>query len=209
MLDVTVLKASFTEEPTMGIKLLIANFAVLIDIESALWDRTFFVDNTNKKIDIIKTVTPVKAFFNDLEIPEKSSWPPKAFITAKQIQISIIGSINATKNSSIKAINKSIEVLETALLEMLPLIMYIVVMIGTKASITLQRAVMYSETNSVRLLQTLRIVKHVHKAEVRENELLIKSDDKESLNILKIEAINKTISMEKKLFIVEFNPKNK
>ena len=34
ILDVTVLNASFTVEPTMGIKLLIANFAVLIEILS-------------------------------------------------------------------------------------------------------------------------------------------------------------------------------
>lgn len=33
-LDVTVLKDSFTEEPTKGTKLLIANLAVLMDIES-------------------------------------------------------------------------------------------------------------------------------------------------------------------------------
>lgn len=40
-LDVTVRNASFTEEPTRGTALLIANLAVFIDIESALCDSVF------------------------------------------------------------------------------------------------------------------------------------------------------------------------
>ena len=67
-----MLIASFTDEPTMGIKLLIANFAVLIDKESALCARTFLVDNVNIKIDITNTVTPVKVFFSVCENPPNS-----------------------------------------------------------------------------------------------------------------------------------------
>lgn len=40
-LEVTVLKASFTDEPTRGTKLLIANLAVFIDMLSTLWVRIF------------------------------------------------------------------------------------------------------------------------------------------------------------------------
>lgn len=72
-LAVTVLKASFTVEPIIGIKLLIANLAVFIEIESAVCDKTFLQDKTNIKIDIINTVTPVNVFFNVLDIPLKSN----------------------------------------------------------------------------------------------------------------------------------------
>ena len=72
ILDVTVLNASLTVEPTIGMKLLIANFAVFIEILSADWDKILLHDKTNIKIDIIKTVTPVKVFFSVLENPLKS-----------------------------------------------------------------------------------------------------------------------------------------
>lgn len=58
-LDVTVLNASFIDEPTMGTKLLIANLAVFIERLSALWDRMFLKDKTNINIDIMNTVTEV------------------------------------------------------------------------------------------------------------------------------------------------------
>ena len=72
MLDVTVRNASLTVEPTIGIKLLIANFAVFIEILSADCDKTLLQAKTNIKIDITKIVTPVKVFFNVLDIPLKS-----------------------------------------------------------------------------------------------------------------------------------------
>lgn len=72
MLDVIVLNASLTVVPTIGIKLLIANFAVFIDILSVDWERTLLHDRTNINIDITNTVTPVKVFFNDFDIPLKS-----------------------------------------------------------------------------------------------------------------------------------------
>ena len=72
ILDVTVRKASLTVEPTIGIKLLIANFAVFIDMLSADCDNIDLQDKTNINIDIIKIVTPVKVFFRVLEKPLKS-----------------------------------------------------------------------------------------------------------------------------------------
>ena len=72
ILEVIVLKASFTVEPIIGIKLLIANFAVLIETLSVDCERILLQDKTNIKIDITKTVTPVKVFFNVLDIPFKS-----------------------------------------------------------------------------------------------------------------------------------------
>ena len=72
MLDVIVLKASFTVLPTIGIKLLIANLAVFIDILSFDCERMLLQDNTNINIDITKTVTPVNVFFKVFDIPLKS-----------------------------------------------------------------------------------------------------------------------------------------
>ena len=72
MLDVIVRKASFTVEPTIGIKLLIANFAVLIEMLSVDWDRMLLQLKININIDITNTVIPVKVFFNIFDIPLKS-----------------------------------------------------------------------------------------------------------------------------------------
>ncbi len=209
MLDVSVRKASFTDEPTTGMKLLIANFAVFIEIESALWDRIFLVDKTNIKIDIINTVIPVKAFFNVFEKPSKHSWLPKDLITEKQIEISTTGSIQATKKSSIKAIKRIIDVLFTAPLEMLPLIIYIVAITGANDFIAPHRPNTYSLTLLVRLVQIENIVKHTQRALAREKELFTRSDDIELLSILKIDAIKIITIIEAKDFVAELRPKNK
>lgn len=72
MLEVTVLNASLTVEPTIGIKLLMANFAVFIEILSVDCDNILLHDKTNINIDIMNTVTPVKVFFSVFEKPLKS-----------------------------------------------------------------------------------------------------------------------------------------
>ena len=72
-LALTVLNASLTVGPTIGIKLLIANFAVFIDKLSIDWDNSPLPDRINIKTDIIKMVTPEKELFNVFDIPLKSN----------------------------------------------------------------------------------------------------------------------------------------
>ena len=72
MLEDTVLSASFIEEPTKGTKLLIANLAVFNETVSAPCAKTFFSEKINVKIDIMKTVTEVKAVLTAFDIPPNS-----------------------------------------------------------------------------------------------------------------------------------------
>jgi len=137
MLEVIVLNASFTVEPMTGMKLLIANFAVLIDKLSAACDIIFLHDNTNINVDIIKIVTPVKEFFKIFDIPLKSYCFANDFTIEKQIVILTIGNIKTIKNLSMIAINKTNEALAIPPLVILPDITYKVAINGEKLSIIL------------------------------------------------------------------------
>ena len=138
MLEMTVLKASFTVVPTIGMKLLMANLAVFIEMLSADCDKMLLHDKTNIKIDITNTVTPVKVFFNIFEKPLKSKYPPRDFIMEKHIQILTIGNIKDTKNFSIKDIYNNNEALAMPPLVTLPVKTYKVAIKGAKHSIVLQ-----------------------------------------------------------------------
>ena len=139
-LDVIVLNASFTVEPIIGIKLLIANFAVLIDRLSAVCDMIFLQDKTNMNTDITKIVTPVKVFLKIFEMPPKSYCEVKDFIIAKQIHMLTIGSIKATKYRSVIAINNTNEAFAIPPLVIFPVITYNEAINGAKLSITLHKA---------------------------------------------------------------------
>lgn len=141
-LDEIVLNASFTVEPTTGIKLLIANFAVLIDKLSAVCDMTFLHDRTNINTDIMKTVTPVKVFFSVFEMPLKSYCQPKDLMIAKPIHMLTIGSIKANKNLSTTDIKRTNEAFAIPPLVIFPVIIYNVAIKGAKHSIILHRAPM-------------------------------------------------------------------
>lgn len=140
-LEVIVLSASLTVEPTIGIKLLIANFAVLIDRLSEACEMIFLQDNTNIKMDITKTVTPVNVFFNVFEIPLKSYCLLKDLIIVKQMQMFTIGSINITKKFSIIDINNTNDAFAIPPLVILPVIIYNVAIKGAKLSIILHSAI--------------------------------------------------------------------
>ena len=92
-LAVTVLKLSFTLEPTTGTKLLIANLAVLMDKESTLCESVFLYDKTNMKIDITKIVTEIKVVLTVFDIPLKSHSFPMDFTQQKARHIFTRGSI--------------------------------------------------------------------------------------------------------------------
>lgn len=137
ILDVTVLNASLTVDPTIGIKLLIANFAVFMEILSADCDNTLLHDKTNIKIDMTKTVIPVNVFFKVLEKPLKSKLPPIDLIIEKHKQIFMIGNIKVIRNFSTKEINKIREVLAIVPLVTFPVKKYNDAIRGAKDSITL------------------------------------------------------------------------
>ena len=145
-LELTVLSASLTDEPTNGTKLLIANRAVLIETESALCESMLLNESTKRKIDIIKTVTEEKVFFTVLEIPLKSKPCPIPLIQAKDIQIFISGSINAIKKPSTKFITKSIVPFIAIALDTFPPIVKREIIIGMNAFITPHSIFKYSQT---------------------------------------------------------------
>ena len=68
MLEVTARSDSFTDAPTNGTKLLIANLAVFNDTVSALCAKTFLSENIKVKIDITNTVIEVNAVRTDFEM---------------------------------------------------------------------------------------------------------------------------------------------
>ena len=121
----------------MGTKLLIANLAVFIDIESAPCAKIFLKEKTNIKIDMTNTVTEVKVFLISLDMPPNSI-PPSAFIQLNIRHKFTKGSMKATKKPSTIEINKTIEALDIVAEVIFPLIICIVAIIGAKALITLQ-----------------------------------------------------------------------
>ena len=137
MLEDTVLNDSFTDAPTRGTKLLIANLAVLSESVSAPCAKTFLSEKTKVKIDIIKTVTEVKVVRVTLEIAP-NSYPPIDFIQENIIESFINGNISLTRQVFITAIKIIIEVFSSIALEIFPLIISTVVIIGTNAFIDSQ-----------------------------------------------------------------------
>ena len=125
----TVLKASFIEAPTIGTKLLIANFAVFIDKVSAPCEIMFFNEKINIKTVIVKIVIDVNAVLTVFVSPLKS-FPPIGFIQAKAKHIFTRGRRETIKKLSTILINSAIEVLATAALVILPHIMLITLISG-------------------------------------------------------------------------------
>lgn len=194
-LDVTVLSASFIDEPTRGTKLLIANLAVFKDKLSLLCVKMFLYDNTNIKIDITNTVTEVNVFFTVFEMPEKSHVFPQARTQDKESKTLINGSIDDIKKISTREIKSIIDVAVTVALLMLPLIMSIAVIIGVNVFITPQRIFMYEVT---RLASETQVLK-THNAMQQEEQIEKtepKFDVKELAVICKMEEIIKIIKIE-------------
>lgn len=136
MLELKVRRASFTDEPTKGTKLLMANLAVFIDSESALWLSTPLYDKTKRKTDITNTVTEVKVVRTIFVIPLRSqAW--FADLTEENARQTLTtGSISFNKNSSTKLINNSIEPFVTTALDKFPLSVKTVTITGKKAFVT-------------------------------------------------------------------------
>lgn len=193
----------------MGIKLLIANFAVLIDNESTLWARIFLFDKTNINMDIIKTVIPVKAFLKILPRSEKSSSLPKDFKIEKQREMLTMGEMKLINNCSTIVINRIIEAYDTAPLEIFPDIKYIVPIIGIKAFIIVQRTFIYRVIPWVNFVHTVNIVIDMQREDAKEKECSRLFEDIEFFNILNIPDNSTTIKIEQKVLITEPKPKNK
>lgn len=194
MLVATVLKASLTEAPTRGTKLLIAKRAVFKVRLSELWDNMFFVVKININIDITKTVTEVKVVFNVFEIPLKLP-PPSGLMQAKDIQSFTRGSIKPTKNASINDISTSISVFKTTALERLPFIMLSVVISGTNAFITLDSVFKYEPTVLESEIQTLNTVSVTTRIEHIENDFFNASFVNELARVEKIDDMISKISI--------------
>ena len=72
------------------------------------------------------------------DMPEKSNSFPRALTEEKTMHIFTRGSMNASKKPSIKVVNNIIVPFESAALDKFPFIIYIDVISGEKAVITLQ-----------------------------------------------------------------------
>ena len=208
-LEFTVRKASLTEAPTNGTKLLIAKRAVLIDKESALCESVLLNDKTNINIDITNTVTEEKVVFTVLEMPLKSTLCPTLFIQAKDKHILISGSINAIKNPSTKLINKSIVPLIIIALETLPLIVKRAMIIGMKAFITLHKICKYSHTYVVICKQIEKTAIDMQRVEHKERILLTPVLTEPAQNVLKMLIMIINASIEPKLFKTLSKPENR
>ena len=132
-----VFKASLTDAPTKGVKLLMAKRAVFKVIVSTLSEIVFFNEKINIKIDIIKTVTDVNVVLTSFEIP-LNSMPPIALIQLNIRDKLTSGSINTSKKPSTKEINKTMEEFDTVADDIFPLTSCKLIIIGAKALITLQ-----------------------------------------------------------------------
>lgn len=193
-LELTVLKASLTDEPTSGTKLLMANLAVLIDNESALCERVLLKDRTNIRIDITKTVTEEKVFFTVFDMPLKSNPCPAPLMHAKDKHILISGSIKTIKNPSTKFIINNIAPLIMAALEMLPLIVKSAIIIGMNDFITPHKIFKYSQVITVICWHTVNTATEMQRVEQRESILLTPAVQEErELNML-IMIINDRIA---------------
>ena len=187
-LDVTVLIASFTEEPTRGTKLLIANLAVLIERVSALCESVFLYDKTNIKIDITNIVTEVNVVLTVFDIPLKSKLLFKDFAQPNAKHILHNGSINTSKKPCTMLINSSIEPFETTAEEILPLIDKSATIIGIKAFITEHKLLMYTVAFLKSILQILNTVIDKQRVEQIETTLPKLLSDIELLIVWKIES---------------------
>lgn len=194
MLVATVLKASLTEAPTRGTKLLIAKRAVFRVRLSELWDNMFLVVKININIDITKTVTEVKVVFNVFEIPLKLP-PPRGFMQANDIHSFTSGSIKPTKKASINEISTSINVFKTTALEMFPFIMLSVVIKGANAFITCDSVFKYDPTVLEREIQTLNTVSVTTRIEHIENDFFNASFVSEFARVEKIDDMISKINI--------------
>ena len=201
----TVRNASFIEAPTIGTKELIAKRAVLIVSVSAPWEITFFKERINIKTDIINIVTEVNVVLMSLEIPPNSI-PPIDLTQLKTIQILTSGSIHATNKTSVREINNTIAPLLIAAVDIFPLSICIVAIIGAKDDIVLQRILVYAVTLLARDTQILNTYIITQIDEQEENAICIASDVVVCENISKIELKSKSTSIPLKTFNVLFNP---
>ena len=161
----------------------------------------FLYDITKEKIDIVKTITPVKVFFKIFEIPLKSIVPLIDFIIEKHKQILTIGKSPISKKFSISEINKSTDVAETDADVIFPLNIYIIAIIGAKAVIKLQHNCIYAVACFARVLHTLKTVIATQIVEQIEKAFFNASDLKEFSSICKIDEIIIIQSREKKVLI--------
>ena len=96
------------------------------------------------KIDITNTVTEIKVVLMVLEIPLKSQSPHTDLIHPNVRQIFANGSINESKNVSIKLINSRVDAFITTAPEVCPPSSIVAVIIGAKEVIILHSALIYS-----------------------------------------------------------------
>ena len=171
-LVVTDFKASFTEAPTNGTRLLIANRAVLIDKESAPCAIVFLYEKTNIKTDIEKTVIDEKVTFNVFEIPLKSHALLSELMQPNERQADVIGSINLAKKLSMKEMKSSIELLVTIALVVLPVMIVREIIIGVNEFITFDNKLTNVIVDFESSVTTPKIHKETDKVVSMENEKL-------------------------------------
>jgi len=208
-LALTVLKVSLTEAPTKGTKLLIANLVVFKEIESALWESVLLYDSTNIKSDITNTVTDVNVVLTVFEIPLTSQQLFKHLTHPNAKHILISGSINESKKVSTTLMNNMKELFITTALDIFPLIVSVLIIIGIKLFITLHKSFIYAAVFDAKALQTFKTVIEIQRAEQMEKILLALVSDKELLRILNIEIMIIKAKIEANSFKTVFIPEVK
>ena len=93
-----------------------------------------------EKIDITKTMTLVNVFFITFEIPDRLKLSFTEPTREKHMHTFTSGKRATSKIPSVTDIKRSIETFDAAAVDILPLNMYIVVITGRNAFITLQRS---------------------------------------------------------------------
>ena len=207
-LDETVRNASFIDAPTIGRKLLIAKRAVLIVSVSAPCDIMFLREKTNIKMDIINIVTEVKEFLISLDIPA-NSMPPIYLIELNTKQIFISGSIHETNNTSVSAIKRTIAPLPIAAVDIFPLSICIVAIIGANDDIAFIKILEYVVTFVAKDAHTLNTYIVMHSVEHDVNAICKAWELDVWESISKIELISRRTRIPLNVFKVLFIPENK
>ena len=154
----------------------------------------------------MKTVTEVKVVFTVFEIPLRSIPSFSEFAHPKAKHILDNGSIKASKNPSIILINNNIEPFVTTAVDIFPLIVKSVTIIGKNVFITLLRSFICCAALFISAEHMPITESAMHRVEHMENTILTLLSFKDELKVLKTEITTINSSIEAKLLITSSMP---
>ncbi len=154
-------------------------------------------------------MTEVKVVLTVFEIPLTSQQLANDFTQPNAKHILISGSIKASKKPSTTLINKITELLITTALDILPLMVNKLIIIGIKLFITLHKSFIYNEAFEAKVLQIFKTVIATQRVEQIEKVLLTLVSEREELSVLKIEITIIKAKIEAKPFKTVFKPEER